>query len=90
MRPLAEAGRSLRNSAEVKVYDFLDKQPAIGKLAIIEGTERVLAERALDAAIERLLPEDFRAMNLERFTASQLDSAGRVQEAVQAMPFLAA
>jgi len=73
----------------VKVYDFLDKQPAIGKLAIIEGTERVLAERALDAAIERLLPEDLRAMNLERFPAAQLDNAGRVQEAVQAMPFLA-
>jgi len=86
---LAEAARVLRKSPGVKVYDFLDKQPAIGKLAIIEGTERVLADCALEAAIERLLPEDLRAMNLERFPAAQLDNAGRVQEAVQAMPFLA-
>lgn len=73
----------------MKFYDFVDKQPNIGKLVIIEGTERVLADRALELVIERVLPPDVRDMNLERFAASQLDGAGRVREAVQAMPFLA-
>lgn len=74
----------------MKYYDFLEKAPAIGKLVIIEGTERVLAERALETLIDRMLPQDVREMNLERFPAAQLDGAGRVREAVQAMPFLAA
>ena len=73
----------------MKFYDFVDKSPAIGRLVIIEGTERVLADRALDLVIERVLPPDMRDMNLERFAPSQLDGAGRVREAVQAMPFLA-
>lgn len=73
----------------MKFYDFVDKAPAIGKLVIIEGTERVLAERALDLVIDRVLPSDMRDMNLERFAPSQLDGTGRVREAVQAMPFLA-
>lgn len=73
----------------MKFYDFLDKKPSLGKLVIIEGTERVLADRALEAVIDRMLPPDVRDMNLERFTASQLESASRVREAVQAMPFLA-
>lgn len=74
----------------MKFYEFMEKQPSIGKLVIVEGTERVLAERAIEAVVERVLPADMRDMNLERFPASQLDSAGRVREAVQAMPFLAA
>lgn|GEM_PF-401135 len=73
----------------MKFYDFLEKKPAIGKLVIIEGTERVLAERALEAVIDRVLPADMRDMNLERFAAGQLDGTSRVREAVQAMPFLA-
>lgn len=73
----------------MKFYDFVDKTPAIGKLVIIEGTERVLAERALDLLIDRALPPDMRDMNLERFAPSQLDGTSRVREAVQAMPFLA-
>jgi DNA polymerase III delta subunit len=73
----------------VKFYDFVDKQPSVGKLVIIEGVERVLAERALDLVIDRLLPPDMRDMNLERFSPSQLDGTSRVREAVQAMPFLA-
>ena len=78
-----------RNRRGVKFYDFVDKQPAIGKLVIVEGTERVLAERALEIVIERVLPAEVRDMNLERIPASQLDGAARVREAVQAMPFLA-
>jgi len=73
----------------VKIYDFLDKSPAIGKLVIIEGTERALAEIALDAVIDRALPPEMRELNLERFPASSVDNIGRIGEAVQAMPFLA-
>lgn len=73
----------------MKFYDFVDKSPPIGKLVIIEGTERVLAERALDLVIERVLPADMRDVNLERFPASQIDGVSRIREAVQAMPFLA-
>ncbi|HEY9179791.1 MAG TPA: hypothetical protein VIO32_03665 [Candidatus Baltobacteraceae bacterium] len=73
----------------MKFYDFVDKKPSVAKLVIIEGTERVLAERALDLVVERVLPADVRDMNLERFPASQIESASRIREAVQAMPFLA-
>jgi DNA polymerase III delta subunit len=73
----------------VKFYEFLEKQPSIGKLVIVEGTERILADRALDVLIDRVLPPEMRDMNLERFPASQIDNAGRVREAAQAMPFLA-
>jgi DNA polymerase III delta subunit len=73
----------------VKFYDFVDKNPTIGKLVVIEGTERVLAERALEIVTDRVLPGDMRDLNLERFLAGELENAGRVREAVQAMPFLA-
>ncbi len=73
----------------MKFYDFLDKQPAIGKLVIIEGTERVLVDRALDVILDRLLPPDVRELNLQRFGPDDVDDAARVREAAQAMPFLA-
>lgn len=73
----------------MKFYDFLDKQPAIGKLVVIEGTERVLADRALDVLLDRLLPPDVRELNLARFTADEAGDGTRVREALQAMPFLA-
>src|SRR5690242_987335 len=86
----AEAGLpGATKSARVKFYDFLDKQPAIGKLAIIEGTERVLADRALDTIVESVLPSDVRDLNLDRFAPGDLDDTSRLREAVQAMPFLA-
>src|SRR5579884_1758106 len=91
-RPLKFAGSRSTGpgiGCRVKFYDFVDKSPSIGKLVIVEGTERVLAERALDLVIERVLPPDMRDMNLERFAPSQLDGTGRIREAVQAMPFLA-
>ncbi len=72
----------------MKVYEFLDKTPKIGSLVVIEGTERALAERALDVLLDRLLPE-MRDLNLERVPASEWSDAARVREAVQAMPFLA-
>ncbi len=56
---------------------------------IVEGTERILADCAVETVVERVLPEDVRAMNLERFAATELESFERVREAAQAMPFLA-
>jgi hypothetical protein len=49
-----------------------------------------LADRALALLEERLLAPDERALNLERFEASALDSFARVEAAVSAFPFLAA
>ncbi len=73
----------------MKFHDFVDKTPPIGKLVIVEGNERILAERALELLIERALSPEMRDLNLERFAAGELDSAGRVGDAIQAMPFLA-
>ncbi|HMF29561.1 MAG TPA: hypothetical protein VKE42_12355 [Candidatus Cybelea sp.] len=73
----------------MKFYDFIDKQPAIGKLVVIEGTERVFAERALEVLLDRLLPPAVRDLNLARFSADEAADAPRVAEALQAMPFLA-
>lgn len=72
----------------MKVYDFLDKQPAIGRVVVIEGTQRVLAEQALETILDRLLPLEMRELNLQRFGPDDADAA-RVREAAQAMPFLA-
>jgi DNA polymerase III delta subunit len=73
----------------VKFYDFIDKAPAIGKLVVVEGTERVLAERAVDVLLDRLLPAAVRDLNLARLGAEEASDAPRVAEALQAMPFLA-
>jgi DNA polymerase III delta subunit len=73
----------------VKFYDFLDKEPAIGKLVVIEGTERVLADRALEVLLDRLLPPEMRELNLSRFLPDEAAETARVAEALQAMPFLA-
>jgi DNA polymerase III delta subunit len=73
----------------VKYYDFVDKAPKVGSLVVIEGTERALAERALELLLDRVLAPDMRDLNLERISASEWSDAGRVREAVQAMPFLA-
>jgi len=73
----------------MKFYDFLDKQPPIGKLVVIEGTQRALADRALEILLERLLPESVRELNLARFSAEDAADSGRVAEAAAAMPFLA-
>ncbi|MGC2244893.1 MAG: hypothetical protein WBA06_14800, partial [Candidatus Aquilonibacter sp.] len=73
----------------MKYYDFIDKAPKIGNLVIIEGTERALAERALEVLLDRVLPPDMRELNLERIAASEWNDAGRAREAVSAMPFLA-
>lgn len=73
----------------MKFYEFLDKQPAVGRLVVVEGTERVLAEMALEVLLDRLLPSEVRDLNLARFAPEDLGEMALLREAVQAMPFLA-
>jgi DNA polymerase III delta subunit len=73
----------------VRFYEFIDKAPAIGKLVVVEGTERVFAERALEVLLDRLLPPAVRDLNLARFSAEEATDPSRIAEALQAMPFLA-
>jgi DNA polymerase III delta subunit len=73
----------------VKFYDFVDREPAIGKLVVIEGTERILADRALEVLLDRLLPPESRELNLARFTPEDASETARIAEALAAMPFLA-
>ncbi len=81
--------RSCNYGRTLKFYDFLDKQPAIGKVVVIEGTQRVLADRATDVLFDRLLPVESRDLNLSRFTAEDIGDMSSLREALQAMPFLA-
>ena len=73
----------------MKFYEFVDKAPALGRLVIIEGTERTLADRALELVIDRALPQETRALNLERFYAPEIEEPARIADAINAMPFLA-
>lgn len=71
-------------------YEFLDKAPAIGKLVVIEGTDSLLAGRAMDALLDRLIPLDMRALNLDVIDGPTSDDLARaVADAAAAMPFLA-
>jgi len=62
----------------VKFHDFIEKRPALPSLIIIEGTERVLADRAL-RSIEGLLD----GYGLLRFTAPRLESFRPIAEALR-------
>ena len=54
------------------------------------GRGPLLAQRALDAVLDRLLPEDMRALNCDVFDGPESDGIGRAAgDAVNAMPFLA-
>jgi DNA polymerase III delta subunit len=72
----------------VKYYDFIDKRPKIGRLVVVEGVERLFAERACAAIVERLLAPQERELNLDRFTASEYESFGAIEAAAAALPFL--
>jgi DNA polymerase III delta subunit len=69
-------------------YDFLDRAPAVGTLAIVEGTEGFFAERAIAALEDRLLDPAMRDLNSERFFGPELDSAAAVANACATLPFL--
>lgn len=74
----------------MKFYDFLDSAPKIGGLVVIEGTDSVLAQNALEVLFDRLIPADMRALNLEVIDGpSNEDLARTVADSVAAMPFLA-
>jgi len=72
----------------LKYYDFVDKAPALGKLIVVEGIERLFAERVIASLVERLLEPGERDLNLDRFTATEVDSFRTVEAAVSALPFL--
>jgi DNA polymerase III delta subunit len=72
----------------LKAYDFFDKPPKLGRLVVIEGTERVLAERALGLLVERLLEPAERDLNLDRFVASECGPFDGVAGALASLPFL--
>lgn len=72
----------------MKFYDFIDKPPKLGKLVVIEGVERLFAERASAAIVERLLAPGERALNLDRFVATELETFRPVEAALAALPFL--
>lgn len=74
----------------MKFYDFLDKSPKIDRLVVIEGTDSVLAQRALEVLLDRLVPEDMRALNLDVLDGPTTEDLPRVvADAAAAMPFLA-
>jgi DNA polymerase-3 subunit delta len=74
----------------MKYFDFVDKQPKLDGLIVVEGTESLLAQRALDAIVERALPPEMRALNLDVIAAPETEHVGRaVADASTAMPFLA-
>ncbi|MGA2396173.1 MAG: hypothetical protein ABSH03_22795, partial [Candidatus Lustribacter sp.] len=74
----------------MRYYDFLDKSPKIDGLVVIEGTDSLLAQRALDSVFDRLIPDDMRALNLEVIDGPAADDLARtVADSVAAMPFLA-
>ncbi len=57
---------------------------------MIEGTDVLLAQRALEALLDRLVPVDLRAMNCDVLDGPATDDLGRVvADAAAAMPFLA-
>ena len=59
-------------------------------MVVIEGTDSVLAQRALEAVFDRLIPADMRALNLDVVDGPATDDLARVvADAVAAMPFLA-
>jgi DNA polymerase III delta subunit len=72
----------------LKFYEFIDRPPKIGKLVVIEGLERLFAERATAAIVERLLAPGERDLNVDRFVATELESFRAVDAAICALPFL--
>jgi len=74
----------------VKFFDFLEKAPKLEGLIVIEGTEPLLSQRAIDAIVARTLPPEVRDLNLDTIAGPQTEHVGRaIAGAIAAMPFLA-
>jgi len=79
-----------KRASGIKYFDFIDKRPKLDGLIIVEGTDAILAQRALDAIVERALPAEMRALNLDVIAGPETEHLGRaVADASTAMPFLA-
>jgi DNA polymerase III delta subunit len=77
-------------TARIRFFDFLDKEPKLDGLVVIEGTDALLAQRAIDTIVERALPVEMRALNLDVIAGPETEHVGRaVADASTAMPFLA-
>ena len=74
----------------MKFYEFLDKQPPIGRLVVVEGTDPLFAERAVAEIESRLLDEATRDLNAERFSGPALESPAPVEAACATLPFIGA
>lgn len=72
----------------MKFYEFLDRTPPIGRLVVVEGVERLLAERAIATVVERRLAPHEIELNLDRIDASDAESLARAEAAAAALPFL--
>ncbi len=69
----------------MKFYDFLEKSPKLTPLIIIEGTERILSDRAIAIVADRLGLDA--AYGIERFSAPRLDSFRTVEESLSSLGF---
>ncbi len=88
-RRIARA-RPKERTPPIKFFDFIDKAPKLDGLIIIEGTDSVLAQRAIETIVARALPAELQALNLDVIAGPETDHVGRaVADASTAMPFLA-
>jgi len=72
----------------VKFYEFLEKAPKIPSVVVIEGVERIFAERAVAAIVERVLAPAERDLNLERIDLGAPEALARTSASIAALPFL--
>jgi hypothetical protein len=70
-------------------YDLRDSQREIKPLVIVDGDESVLGDIAIAAIVERFLPPDVRALNLDHIDVLSQDALSALESAMSALPFLA-
>jgi len=84
------ASPALAAARRVKFYDFSRQGTQDRRAGDRRGEDAILAQRALDAVLDRLLPEDMRGLNCDVIEGPETDAIGRAAgDAVNAMPFLA-
>ena len=72
----------------MRFYEFIDKAPPIGRVVVVEGSERLFAERAIATIVERRLAPGEIELNLDRIDATAAGSFAHAEAAVAALPFL--